>query len=125
MQTANFLNEIHEGMKVLDRGNHEIGKVDFVQIGSDNPATEVAEASEVSDIERDRESPLVETIEDIFAPDELPQELRDRLLLEGYVRIDANGLFAADRYVTPDQISSISGDSIVLDVDKDDLLKRH
>ena len=35
--------------------------------------------------------------------DQLPEELRRRLLHDGFIRVDADGLFAADRYVTPDQ----------------------
>ena len=33
------------------------------------------------------------------ARDELPEVVRDRLLHDGFVRMDADGLFAADRYV--------------------------
>ena len=48
---------------------------------------------------------------------------RQRLLLQGFVRIDANGLFAADRYVTPEQIASVSADGLMLNVSKDELVK--
>ena len=59
-----------------------------------------------------------------LAPDEMPEEMRDRLLQEGFVRIDSNGLFSADRYVTPDQIQGVSSDGLLLRVTKAELVKR-
>jgi hypothetical protein len=50
---------------------------------------------------------------------------RQRLLQQGFVRIDANGIFAADRYVTPEQIDSVTGDGLMLNVTKDELIKKH
>ena len=44
---------------------------------------------------------------------------------QGFIRIDSAGLFAADRYVTPDQIVSVSGDALTLNVSQDELMKRH
>jgi hypothetical protein len=41
------------------------------------------------------------------------------------VRIDADGLFAADRYITPDQIASSQNDRLVLNVPKSALMKTH
>lgn len=41
------------------------------------------------------------------------------------MRIDAHGIFAADRYVTPEQIDSVSGDGLLLNVTKDELVKKH
>ena len=39
--------------------------------------------------------------------------------------MDADGLFAADRYVLPEQISSVAGDRIMLKVSKVQLQKAH
>jgi hypothetical protein len=121
---SNYLAKIHEGMKVFDRLQHEIGKVERVQIGDDNPATPEVEAAGPSHIEERREG-LIDDIADVFAPDELPEEVRERLLQQGFVRIDSSGLFAADRYVMADQIMSVSGDTVTLNVSKDELVKRH
>ena len=73
---------------------------------------------------RDRES-LVETVAEAFGAEELPEVLRDRLLHEGYLRLDADGLFAADRYILPSQIAAAAGDEVILNVEKDALIKRH
>jgi hypothetical protein len=68
---------------------------------------------------------LIHNFAKAFAVDEVPEELRERLINQGFVRIDANGLFAADRYITPQQIDSVSGDGLMLNVTKDELIKRH
>jgi len=122
MQTATKLRSIAEGMKVFDRERHEIGKVEYVQFGDDNPATPEVEAAAPNTLD-DRRSTLVDAIADAFGDDNLPEEIREKLLMQGFVRIDAKGLFAADRYVTPEQIASVSGDGLMLNVSKDELVK--
>jgi hypothetical protein len=122
MQTATNLRSIAEGMKVFDRERHEIGKVEYVQFGDDNQATPEVEAAAPNTLD-DRRNTLVGAIADAFGDDDLPEEIRQRLLLQGFVRIDANGLFAADRYVTPEQIASVSADGLMLNVSKDELVK--
>ena len=124
MQTSNPLTRISEGMKVFDRLQHEIGKVERVRLGDDDPSTPETEAAGPSHIEERREG-LIDDIAAVFAPDELPEEVRERLLQQGFVRIDSSGLFAADRYVMPEQIMSVSGDTVTLNVSKDELVKRH
>ena len=123
MQTATNLRSIAEGMKVFDRERHEIGKVEYVQFGDDNPATPEVEAAAPNTLD-DRRSTLVDAIADAFGDDDLPEEIREKLLMQGFVRIDAKGLFAADRYVTPEQIASVSGDGLMLNVSKDELVKQ-
>ena len=123
MQTATNLRFIAEGMKVFDRERHEIGKVEYVQFGDDNPATPEVEAAAPNTLD-DRRSTLVDAIADAFGDDDLPEEIREKLLMQGFVRIDAKGLFAADRYVTPEQIASVSGDGLMLNVSKDELVKQ-
>jgi hypothetical protein len=122
MQTATNLRSIAEGMKVFDRERHEIGKVEYVQFGDDNPATPEVEAAAPNTLD-DQRSTLVDAIADAFGDDDLPEEIRGRLLMQGFVRIDAKGLFAADRYVTPEQIASVSADGLMLNVSKDELVK--
>ncbi len=124
MQSPSSLRNVEEGMKVFDRENHEIGKVEYVQFGDDDPETPEVEAEGISDL-RQRDDSLIDDIAKVFSPDDLPEEIRERLLHQGFVRLDADGLFAADRYITPEQISSVSGDGLMLNVSKDELIKRH
>ena len=125
MQSATTLKFIEEGMKVFDRERHEIGKVEYVQFGDDDPDTLEVEAAAPNTLDR-RDRTLVDDIAMAFTDgDNLPEEIRQRLLEQGFVRIDANGIFAADRYVTPEQIDSVSGDGLMLNVTKDELVKKH
>lgn len=125
MDTGNFLTQVQEGMKVYDRLHHEIGKVEYVKIGDDNPATPESEAAAPSTY-RERDETLIDNLAEVFVPaDEVPEEMRDRLMLEGFVRIDSKGLFSSDRYVMPGQIMSVSGDTVTLNVSKDELVKKH
>src|SRR5690606_9379383 len=119
MQTGNILAQIHEGMKVYDRMENEIGTVDRVKMSDDNPATEEVEAVTADEPVRRRDT-FLGALADVFSPDELPDVVRERLLQQGFIRIDATGLFAADRYVLPDQIMSVSGDGVTLKVSKDE-----
>jgi hypothetical protein len=121
----NVLSSVHEGMKVFDASHKEIGRVDWVQFGNDNPSTGDAEAQSTKGMEQERQASLIDNVVDAFRVDDLPEPVRQRLLMQGFIRIDAEGLFAADRYVLPEQIGSVSDDELMLTVDKDELMKRH
>ena len=124
MQTSD-LRDIREGMKVFDSRDHEIGTVERVQFGADNPATPGLEANSIEGMEPPRDRSIVDNVLDVFREDDLPKEIHDRLLMQGFVRLDADGLFASDRYILPDQIRSVLGDKITLTVEKSELMKRH
>jgi len=119
------LRSIHEGMKVVDASRKEIGRVDWVQYGNDDPETPDIEALTPEGMEDPQRGTLMDTIINAFRIDDLPEELRERLLMQGFVRIDSEGIFAADRYVLPDQIAGIDNDELMLKVDKDALTRRH
>lgn len=121
MQTSSSLRFVEQGMRVFDREHHEIGKVDWVQFGDDDPETPEVEASGPSG--RRDDATLIDVLARAFTADNVPEEVRDRLVHQGFVRIDADGLFAADRYVMPEQIASVSGDGMTLNVSKDQLIK--
>jgi len=123
MQSTITLRNIEEGMKVFDRERHEIGKVEYVQFGDDDPSTPEVEAAAPNTLDTGRDTLLDNIAEAFTADDGIPEEIRERLLQQGFVRIDANGIFAADRYVTPEQIASVSGDGLMLNVSKDELVK--
>lgn len=124
MQPGNPLTQIVKGMRVFDRQNNEIGTVDRVQMSDDDPSTADVEAATPGDLGQRRDT-ILDNIADAFRTDDLPEEVQERLLQQGFLRIDADGLFAADRYVTPDQIASVNPEGVVLGVSKDELLKRH
>ncbi|MDV3252054.1 hypothetical protein DevBK_12000 [Devosia sp. BK] len=117
-------NTIAEGMKVFDSAMHSIGKVDTFRItdeAPDQPEIDAAGVSPVLEEERDTMSAL---LADVFSPgDDLPRELQEKALREGFVRLDADGFLASDRYIFPEHIDRVEGDRLILNVRKDDLLK--
>ena len=120
----NVLESVSEGMKVFDSRNHEIGKVDYVKLVETDPATGQPLAADIEEAD-DRDTSVIEDLAEAFAGDELPEAVQKRLLHDGFIRMDADGLFAADRYVLPEQISSVSGGRVTLNVSKDELQKTH
>ena len=114
--------DIQIGMKVYDNDRKHIGKVDDFKF-AENADFEDVEAADLDGTEKQREPSIMGVIGEVFGAEELPQALRDRLLMEGYVRIDADGLFAGDRYILPEQIASASGQEMMLNVGKDQLLR--
>ena len=117
------LEQVSEGMKVLDSKNHEIGKVEWVKLVEED-ATGQPLAADVDEPDREDKT-LIDTLADAFRGDELPDVVQKRLLHDGFIRMDAKGLLAADRYVLPTQIARVTSDSVVLNVTKDELVKKH
>jgi hypothetical protein len=71
-----------------------------------------------------QERTIMDAIADALRTDDAPEALQEQLLRSGFVRVDASGLFAADRYVLPDQIASVAGDRVTLTVGRDELIRR-
>ena len=115
--------DVYTGMRVIDVDSNEIGKIDDFKFSENEDTPEVTPAG-IDASDRQGDSSLVGDIARAFAPDDLPEALRERLLREGYVRLDTSGLFAADRYILPGQIASAVGDELMLNVSKDDLIER-
>ena len=59
-----------------------------------------------------------------FGREEVPEPLRSQLLRDGYLHLDAKGLFASNRYILPEQIARMTADGVQLNVTKDALIKR-
>jgi hypothetical protein len=120
----NVLEQISEGMKIFDSRQKEIGTVEYVKLVDEDPETGEPVAAGLNDLDAERHSILTD-IASAFRSDELPEVVQSRLLHDGFVRMDAEGLFKADRYVLPDQIQSVSGGRVNLNVTRDQLVKRH
>ncbi|MEP7241297.1 MAG: hypothetical protein ABI697_10470 [Devosia sp.] len=115
---------IHVGMKVLDRSRHEIGTVDDLKF-PENATDPDVEPADIDGTDRNgRRETILSSIAEAFGDEPLPDALRDRLLREGYIRLDTKGLLARDRFILPSQIASAAGDEVVLNVDKDALIRR-
>lgn len=115
--------QVRVGMKVYDSEGHHIGKVDDLKFPENAIAPEV-EVAEVDEIIDDRDETIIDAVAEAFGREEIPEPLRSQLLRDGYVHLDASGLFAADRYILPEQISGLTDDGIKLNVTRDALIKR-
>jgi hypothetical protein len=124
-----ILTQIHKGMHVHDVRDQHIGSVAFVHFGAASETQQelgVGPASPtVADNPRMRDDSLIDNIAEAFAPNEVPQELQRKFLVSGYIRLDTSGLFASDRFISPDQIAGVSGDTVQLSVNRDQLVKRN
>lgn len=121
-----ILNQVHEEMRVYDSNGDEIGKVRKVFLGavSDEMHERGKGPATAPDPEM-RDDSLFDNLAEAFSADDpLPEALRGQLLRQGFIRIDTAGLFASDRYATPDQIESVSDDTVRLNLTKDELIER-
>lgn len=115
---------IYEGMKVYDSAMKAIGTVETFRISDDAPGAVDIEAAGVSPVLEEKRETLAGILADVFRSDDgLPREMQEKALREGFVRLDADGLFASDRYIFPEHIDWMDGDSLVLSVRREDLLK--
>ena len=116
--------DIHIGMTVYDSAHHAIGKVEDFKFSENEEHPDIIPADvDGTDRKDGRESILV-AVAEAFGGEEIPEPLKSRLLTEGYIRLDTKGLLAKDRFILPSQIASSFGDEIMLNVDKNDLVKR-
>jgi hypothetical protein len=109
---------VHEGMKVVDAAGDEVGKVDLVQMGDPQAVTQSAE---------DRPRSVMDTVVEAVGFDEaepdVPEPLRSRLRISGYLKIDGPDLLDTDRYVSSQDIQDVRDDRVMLGVRKDDLAR--
>jgi hypothetical protein len=110
---------------VYDRAGEKIGTVEHVYLGEVSHAVDQRGGGPVTaPSPGSGKSSLIEDIATaIFPSDHVPETPRQRLLRQGFLRIDSTGLLAADRYVMPDQIAAVSEDRVTLRVTRDELIK--
>lgn len=124
-QANPILTHVYEGMKVYDGAGDKVGTVEYVYPGDlTQAADEYDQGDEPSSILRGHETSLIEEFaRDVALGKRVPNPCREQLLRYGFLRINSTGLFAADRYATPDQIAGVSDDQVTLRVRRDELLK--
>ena len=118
------LTQVREGMDVYDRADRKVGTVKNVYMGNSSAmARDQGRAPATAGPSGDGDDSLLENLAEVFVPqDTLPHAFRERLLKEGYIAIDAAGLFAGDRFATPDQIMTVREDRVDLNVGEDGLI---
>ena len=110
---------VREGMTVVDSTGEKVGKVEGLKMGDPGAATEAG--NELQDT-----GFLGNVAEAVFGDErepDVPGPARARLLRSGYIKVDGGFLIETDRYVTPDMISSVDGDTVRLRVPKEQLVK--
>ncbi len=137
--TDSILTHVHDGMHVLDRNGKEVGKVDAVYFGEVNEKLdERGEGAATAREQRDTRTvvglPLNTTMPSqtgvggVIPPgsqlgiDNLPDVVRNRLLRLGFIRI-GGGILHGPRYVLPEQIATVQGNRVNLNIASDELIK--
>ena len=126
MKAQLVLKNIHNGMTVYDSENKKIGTVkDFYFGASSDEMQEHGTGAATAPDPSFPEDKLVEDVAEAFVGvDDIPEEMRKRLLNEGFIRINTSGLFTSDRFAMTDEIERVAGENVYLNVPQDGLLKK-
>ncbi len=120
---SNILAQVRQGMAVYDAMNKKVGTVDDLYLGaSSEKLNQEGEGAATAPSRTSQKDTLVRDIAKVFAPNDMPEVLRDRLLRSGFIRIHT-GLLGGHLYALPEQVTSVSGDRIQLNVNRDRLIK--
>lgn len=97
--------QISAGMTVYDRNNEVVGTVQVVYFGgaSKEAIKKALKSEEASDVTRD---------ESAFDANEVPQEMRRRMMENGYVLIQSPDLTGARRYLAPEHIEEVFSEEV-------------
>lgn len=101
---------VREGMTVVDSDGETVGSVVDVRMSDTGVTTAEGQGAPGG-------HGVLGAIADAFgAGPDLPEPARERLVREGYLRVDAAGVFSGDRYVGADEIARVTGDTVHLTV---------
>lgn len=111
-KSKNTLSQIYEGMTVYDHVGAKVGTVKEVHLGAVTAAADERSLGPATAYEPgSAETSLLDDFAKAVSPTEpLSEELRQRLLRRGFIRIDCTRIFAADRYAMSEQIAQVSDD---------------
>lgn len=108
------MSKVRDGMTVVDSTGEEVGTVAAVQMG--DPQAVTTEGQEPAE-----NSGFLERIgEAIDAGHGLPPQAEAQLRRTGYLKIDSKGI-ASDVYASAEQVSDVSGDTVRLATEADQL----
>ena len=110
-----LLNEIREGMAVFDKQDNRVGNVVLAFSGEGEYVAEANFGMEAA----------APDVQEAVDSDRLPDEVRERLLSYGFIKLSTGGLFPGTRFVTPTQVSDvdIENNRLSLSVEGSELLK--
>lgn len=139
-----LLEQVHEGMTVLDSEGEEFGSVELVRMADEDAVTE-REPAETEAPPMPMPSPgFIPGASGAGAPGgagpmgagvppvatgigeepDVPGEIARRLRRTGYFKVDTKGLFRRDVYVSATEIDAVTDDAVTLAVPKNELTKQ-
>jgi hypothetical protein len=121
MPDGSVLDRVREGMTVYDRGGDEVGTVKAVYFGAMEDSAGGHPPASVSEPAAASTQPLVDAVARALGRTELPDEVRERLLYQGFLHVDVS--LAPDRLAMAEQIASVAADGVHLAVARDDLIR--
>jgi len=117
-QASQLLDQVKKGMDVFNSTNERIGVVEAVYLGAASEIEQPFDAGPATDDSPKLPGTRVQRmVAELFDPNEVPEEIAERLRYSGYLRIDPAGLFTGSRYVTPEQIGSVTDKGVFLRTD--------
>jgi hypothetical protein len=119
------LSRIHKGMKVHDSRGQEIGQVVHIYFGMVNAeAIERGYGTASPPDPRLKDEEFVDDVVEMIVGDQesAPQELRYRLVREGFIEIQSNA-FDSPRYIPPECIAQVTSSGVFLGTSGDLLIE--
>lgn len=104
-----ILGQVKKGMGVYDSAGNRIGKVDHVR------APDAKAAAFEAAYAKARQSVLMDLLTSVGGVEpRVPAVMAERLLRDGYIRIDGHGLWARDSFAAMDDIERVDGQDVHL-----------
>ncbi len=119
----NILSQVYEGMDVFDREGKKVGRVEYIQIGDEDPASPGTETATARDPNKFMDDTVLDDIAEAFVGDnDIPDTIRSRMIRQGFIRIDT-GMLSADRYALSEHVASVDEDRVNLRVSNNELIR--
>lgn len=134
-----LIEQVFEGMKVVDNAGENLGKVDYVQMGDPNAATTQGQMNTGSGVGSAAVAPgiMADTGSagggvapiplDLNRGPDVPEPERSNLIRMGYFKVNGPGikwLGGANYYVRADQILDVTDDTVRVGVQKREVIKQ-
>jgi len=119
---AGILGQVKEGMEVYDNAGEQVGTVNFVRIGEEDPTNIEVEAA-TGDPRTPPQNKILEEVARVLGKmDNIPDEIKERMWRYGYVRIDM-GTLHSDRIALHTEVDRVADNRVRLSVNQDELHK--
>lgn len=111
VSALNTIDQVREGMSVVDMTGERIGTVSAVSIGDPQAVTDEGQHFDESSFD------MLNELRSILGGDAIPDEQAHHLLRAGFVRV--HRLLHHDLFVTPVELDRVDGDTLHLSIAAD------